>query len=267
MSMSENVSTANLNFIGTLVRRQFKPGQPYVQLVFESSGRTLLALSRNVSLVQSLKLGGKYRVGGAEHIVSGKQYILEPRLVPVPAKRQVSRRTRYAAWAAGGMLLLVSGGVVAGLSLQGGDAPKASSSSWHAGNTTEESVTVTAETEKTAPASTTTPATPTSTVTKPATSTKPKSTTTSSGAQQPTPSPTPPPAAPITTPPVDDCDIVTVAFGYSTVTNDTEPEGTIVTPGQNGQNKVCYPNGRDATPTTLVITAPVDQVTTKPTPV
>lgn len=265
MSMSENVSTANSNFVGTLVRRQFKPGQPYVQLVFESSGRTLLALSRNVTLVQSLKLGGKYRIGGAEHTVSGKQYLLEPRLVPVPAKRQVSRRARYAAWAAGGVLLLASGGVVAGLSLQGGDAPKASSSPWHAGNTTEESVTVTAQTEKTTPAATTTPAT---TTTKPATSTKPKSTTTPqpivpSNTQQPTPTP----AAPIVAPPVDDCEFVTVAFASTTVIDDDQPEGTIVTPGQNGQNKVCYPNGRDAASTTEVITAPVTQVTTVHTPV
>ena len=200
--MSESIESAlSVGFIGVLVRRQFKPGQPYVQLVFESSGRTLLALSRNVSLVRSLQLGRCYRVSGTKHIVGGKSYLLEPQFVPLPAKPRTSRRARYAAFAAGSVLLLASGGVVAGLGLQGGDSPKASSATWHAGPPTEESATVSVEPEKTTPAPSTTP-TPTGLTIKPATTTNPKSANSNQLSAPTTPAPEIPQATqPITTDP------------------------------------------------------------------
>lgn len=245
------------NFVGTLVRRQYKAGQPYVQLVFESSGRTLLALSRNVALVRSLKLGSEYRVGGAERSVSGRSYLLEPQLIPISAKARNSRRVRYAAWAAAGCLLLVGGGIVAGLSLHD-NSSQASTTPRQTTTTTQKSVTVTAEPEKTTPASTTdsTTSTPATTTTKSATSTKQKS----PNPPQPSPVATSDPANPVVVPPVvEDCGSIAVAYKKVVVTDDSQPEG--VTPGQDGQNKVCYPNGRDAEPVITVVTVPVDEIT------
>jgi hypothetical protein len=75
-------------FDGVLVQRQYKPGQKYVQLVFETAEGLRLSLSRNADLIRSLTVGTAYRVSGEEYSIGNKSYIHEPLAAPIPSKRQ-----------------------------------------------------------------------------------------------------------------------------------------------------------------------------------
>ncbi|HSX46288.1 MAG TPA: hypothetical protein VLG27_04810, partial [Candidatus Saccharimonadia bacterium] len=80
------------NFTGVLVRRQYKPGQKYIQLVFETAGGLQLSLSRNLKLVRSLSVGNTYRIEGPEYALGDKTYVHEPTALPVNVTPKSARR-------------------------------------------------------------------------------------------------------------------------------------------------------------------------------
>jgi hypothetical protein len=69
------------DFTGVLVKRQYKPGQKYIQLLFQTSDGPILSISRNPNLVQSLSEGHTYRVEGQEYTIGEKKVINEPSAV------------------------------------------------------------------------------------------------------------------------------------------------------------------------------------------
>jgi hypothetical protein len=84
------------SFMGTLVQRQYEPGQKYVQLVFETAEGMRLSLSRNVRMVRSLVIGQTYKVRGTERALGQKKYLHEPVAVPVSVKTSFSKRHKLA---------------------------------------------------------------------------------------------------------------------------------------------------------------------------
>lgn len=75
-------------FTGKLVKRQYKRGQQYAQLVFENRRGTHLSLSRNPKTVNSLMVGERYRVAGPEFAVGEKTFIHEPEVAPAPFNKK-----------------------------------------------------------------------------------------------------------------------------------------------------------------------------------
>lgn len=73
----------SVEFMGVLVDRQYKTGQKYVQLVFETAEGIRLSLSRNANTIHSLKVGLTYKVTGPERTIGQKRYIHEPTATPV----------------------------------------------------------------------------------------------------------------------------------------------------------------------------------------
>lgn len=73
--MSEGVMSG---FTGILVQRHYKPGEKYVQLVFQTAEGAKLSLSRNVKMVRSMSVGQTYQVRGPQRTVGGKVFIHEP---------------------------------------------------------------------------------------------------------------------------------------------------------------------------------------------
>jgi hypothetical protein len=106
--MQTNGETSGVTFDGTLVRRQYRPGQKYIQLVFKTAGDTKLSLSRNARLAKSLEIGQKYRVHGEEYQVGDRLYIHEPTATPLPYTSKGSRKLRYAGF--GLVALALAGG-------------------------------------------------------------------------------------------------------------------------------------------------------------
>ncbi|HSX34653.1 MAG TPA: hypothetical protein VLF62_03350 [Candidatus Saccharimonadales bacterium] len=74
-------------FTGKLIKRHYKRGQQYAQLVFESRHGKFLSLSRDPETVKSLRVGQRYRVAGPEFAVGEKTFIHEPRVAPASRKR------------------------------------------------------------------------------------------------------------------------------------------------------------------------------------
>jgi hypothetical protein len=66
------------DFTGVLVRRQYKPGQKYMQLLFKTADGVKLSISRNPKLVESLDEGRTYHIEGQEYKVGDKVLIHEP---------------------------------------------------------------------------------------------------------------------------------------------------------------------------------------------
>jgi cytoskeletal protein RodZ len=79
-------------FTGVLIRRHYKPGQRYIQLLFQTKKGLRLSISRNLQLVRSLSVGSTYRVKGQEYIVGEKTYIHEPTAALVKPKKILSKR-------------------------------------------------------------------------------------------------------------------------------------------------------------------------------
>jgi hypothetical protein len=80
------------DFTGVLVRRQYKSGQKYMQLLFKTAEGVKLTISRNPQLVRSLSEGRTYYVAGQEYKVGDKTVIHEPTAVLVQKKALQSKK-------------------------------------------------------------------------------------------------------------------------------------------------------------------------------
>jgi hypothetical protein len=67
------------DFTGVLVRRQYKPGEKYIQLLFKTSDGLKLSISRNPQMVSSLNEGQTYHVEGQQFNIGQKTIIHEPK--------------------------------------------------------------------------------------------------------------------------------------------------------------------------------------------
>jgi hypothetical protein len=67
-----------VDFTGVLVGRRYRPGQKYIQLVFNTTEGLRLSLSRNLQMVRSLSIGNTYRIKGTEYAFGEKIFIKEP---------------------------------------------------------------------------------------------------------------------------------------------------------------------------------------------
>jgi hypothetical protein len=79
-----------ITFTGKLAKRQWKPVQKFIQLVFETSHGPRISLTRDVEMAKDLTMHGLYHVQGQEYDVNGKIYINEP--VVVGAHRKPSKQ-------------------------------------------------------------------------------------------------------------------------------------------------------------------------------
>jgi hypothetical protein len=190
------------DFTGVLVRRQYKKGEKYVHLFFQTTEGVRLSVTRNLHLVGSLSEGHTYRVSGQEYILGQKKLVHEPTATLINSKSWFRNRLLIIV----PILVLLIGGTTSALLLKKNDPPANSgqtgSKSLPAQTTqpTEMPPTTTQEPGPTAqnqPAAT--PQTGTSTSTK-------KTSTTNSNPAVATPSPSPapqpaPPPAPESPPP------------------------------------------------------------------
>lgn len=85
-------SGAVIGFTGVLVDAQYKPGQKYIQLVFETAEGMRLSLSRNMRMVRAMDVGLTYQVKGTELSVGRKSYIHEPSAVLVEPATQPAKK-------------------------------------------------------------------------------------------------------------------------------------------------------------------------------
>ena len=101
----------SVEFMGVLIDRQYRTGQKYVQLVFETAEGIRLSVSRNINLIRSLQLGSTYQVTGSERTVGQKRYIHEPTAVLVPENKfsLISKHYKILVPAAIGLVVLLSG--------------------------------------------------------------------------------------------------------------------------------------------------------------
>jgi hypothetical protein len=100
------------SFKGTFIKRQYKPGQNYVQLLFESKAGPRLALCSDVEKIRSLQAGENYKVEGPEYTNGTKTFVNEPDFTQVAGSGGMAT----AIWLSFGMVLLfivVPGTVVA----------------------------------------------------------------------------------------------------------------------------------------------------------
>lgn len=112
MPMSAGAITT---FTGVLVQRRHKPGQKYIQLVFDTADGIRLSLSRNVAMVKGMVVGQTYHVKGQEHFVGSKSFIHEPVTVlakPATSAAKSVNRSRKK--------LIIISSVVVGILLVGG---------------------------------------------------------------------------------------------------------------------------------------------------
>jgi hypothetical protein len=109
-------------FTGTLVGRQYKPGQKYIQLVFKTAEGLHLSITRNLQMVRSLSVGKTYHVKGEEFTLGKKQVIREPVAILVQPKLALRKR-RYLIIT--GAVVLLAAGTAGAVSLKSphGTAP------------------------------------------------------------------------------------------------------------------------------------------------
>jgi hypothetical protein len=254
-------------FTGTLLRREHNPGQKFVQLVFREKDQDWLCISSKLVNVK-LTIGQDYHIEGLFKQVGDRAYIHEPiikvarRSKGSASNKKMLHRRPVLIGSAIAVAILVVGGTV--FALQGSpDTLKAENASSQAPRQ------VISDTS----ASTTVPETPATDTTPPPETTPPPATTPTTPAPKkssPAPSPTPVVTPPVTPPPpaVPDCDgVVITAFDHLTTIDDTQPAGTVVRQGIDGQTQACYPNGRGADPVINTIVQKVDELTTATTPV
>jgi hypothetical protein len=270
--------TTNSFFVGTLVRRHYKPGQRYIQLVFETAEGLKLSLSRNIQFVKSLHIGKTYHIEGRELSIGSKYVITDPtaRLVeteiPVsPAVPNiVSTPAAVAPKRSKKKLLTISFVVVAILVFIGGSAfalvaehhqpaqakdmavtstPKVKSDSTVLSNNDAESAGSTPDVASASASTTSTPAT---------TPTPKKSTSTT------TPSTTPitPAVLPASTAYCDQ--EVVIPFSKFQVSDPTLPDtySEITQTGVNGSKRTCYSDNAGNNPVTTTLVAPINEITT-----
>jgi hypothetical protein len=71
------------SFTGTLLRRQYKPGQKYIQLLFKTPQGVKLALTRDPKMVETLSEGKIYKVEGQDFIIGDKKAVQDPVVAPI----------------------------------------------------------------------------------------------------------------------------------------------------------------------------------------
>jgi hypothetical protein len=104
------------DFNGVLVERHYKPGEKYIQLVFKTSEGLKLSLSRNLKMVQRLKVGHSYNVKGPQYTVGEKSFVQDPiatlilKEVTKKAETNINRRFIYTVLS---ILVLIVGSVSA----------------------------------------------------------------------------------------------------------------------------------------------------------
>lgn len=108
MSVQASVE-AKTSFVGTLVRRQYKPGQGHAQLLFKNGENLQLSLSKNIKSVTSLVVGETYRVQGVLKTIGARQCLMDATALPYTSRK--SRNLRLITFVAFGILLLSSGAV------------------------------------------------------------------------------------------------------------------------------------------------------------
>lgn len=202
---------AATTFTGTLVRRQYKRGQPFVQLVFRNGRHTRLSLSRNARLIQSLQVGQTYHISGTEYQLGGKTFIREPEAqLAASTGRRLHKRLMLAGALA--LLFVLAGGVFAVGHFSGKKAVQASSSSVRPAVKVAASVLSADTTAQAAPANTVAtaavpPPAPVKTTAKTVTHSSPPASSapqTQTQASAPAAPQTPAPTQPDTTPPASD---------------------------------------------------------------
>ncbi|MDB5184732.1 MAG: hypothetical protein JWN38_540 [Candidatus Saccharibacteria bacterium] len=240
---------SDFSFVGTLVKRQYKPGQRYVQFLFENDEDSMLTVSRNLRLIRGLKIGGLYRVEGPEYELGDKRYIQEPSRVvsltyAAPEELPSTRSLKLAMMAAFASIVVVVGLVlVFGVHNGSGQLQARATAKQTKVSTTDTSKDTSKSLSPTTAAGATASAKVNTTPTEP----------------------TPTSAATNATPTTPDCDIISIAYTVATPVEDpavTSGVVTIINQGHAGQKKVCYPTGRSGASVTTVITQPVDQTST-----
>jgi hypothetical protein len=107
------------SFKGTYVQRQYRRGQKFVQLLFESDQGAKLAISRNVDMIQSLEVGQTYEVEGAEYSNGKRLFLYEPMVTLTNQK--VGRAAAVSLLIGMVLLLIVVPGTVVAYKFRGTD--------------------------------------------------------------------------------------------------------------------------------------------------
>ena len=198
------------SFTGVLVRRDYKPGQDYVQLIFKGAHETKLSISKNIMLMKSLTIGEKYRLVGREYKYGSKSYIREPKAIPLSAPKSTSRKKILLIASIATVLATLTSGVAYAALQNGTAAPSTPAVNQQAADNKSDVLPATTE-ESTANTPVATPETSPSTIT-PA---KPKVLTKSPSAAVPS---NPAPSAGSTNPSATDTNSATTQNQETTVT-------------------------------------------------
>jgi hypothetical protein len=83
------------DFTGVLVRRQYKPGEKYIQLLFKTDKGFRLTLTRNPQMVGSLNEGQTYHVEGQQYVIGQKTVIHEPKATLLASKPGFFRKNKW----------------------------------------------------------------------------------------------------------------------------------------------------------------------------
>jgi len=242
-------------FNGTLLLRKRMPGKPFVQLVFREAGKDWLCLSSNIANVAKLQVGKNYRIEGIFKALGEHHYIHEPSIAPLA--RQIVKRRVLISMVLALVIILTATGIVLAAGRHDTPPPVVTPT------VVQEPVVDTPAVTNAPTPSVDTPAPPPA----PAPVASPKAVV-KKAAPAPIPASTPPqtpaptPVTPVVTP-VPYCDApIDIPYGHSTVVDDTQPAGTVVTPGVNGQQKTCY-TGVSGEPGTITpVSSPIDEVIT-----
>lgn len=164
------MSSRDVNFTGRLVRRQYKPGQKYVQLIFKTDHENKISLSRNPRLVKALKVGATYKISGQQFTLGDKSFIKEPRAIPVS---DAPRSKKWLMVASGFATFILIGGVVSAVALSASNGKVPTKTVAQAGTVQGASTTVSPSADSTAQPA---PSSPSNTPTTPAVTSTRKST-------------------------------------------------------------------------------------------
>jgi hypothetical protein len=239
-------------FTGTLLLRKRMPGKPFVQLIFREAGKDWLCLSSNIAHVAKLQIGKNYKIEGLFKSLGERDYIHEPEIMPLA--RVVAKRRVWISLVIALAILLTGTGIV--LAATHKDTPKPLVAPVAQQTSSNNPVTDTSTDATTTPVPTDTPPATTPAAATPKTPKTPKTTPIV---------PVTPPTTPVVTPPAPYCDSpVTTLFGYQTVTDQNQPVdySHVTTPGVDGVQQTCYPDGTSASAVTTVQVVEQDQITT-----
>jgi hypothetical protein len=83
------------DFTGVLVRRQYKPGEKYIQLLFKTDDGLRLTVTRNPKMVSSLDEGQMYHVEGQQYNIGQKTVIREPKATLLKSEPGFVRKNKW----------------------------------------------------------------------------------------------------------------------------------------------------------------------------